>query len=80
MPLKDFKRIAALAFSKEDLSGVDTEVLHGCALKEFKPCVAPIRACAKMIRECCLLFSGDIDSLELDNMRHIFQKKVQIID
>lgn len=75
----DFKKVYALAVSDADLSNSNIDALIGCATKDFKQVCVPVESAAKLLRECICLFSGGIDTEELQNMRQVYKKNVVLI-
>ena len=50
MTKKEFITATKIALSDESLAQYDDSVLHGCALINFQPVVAHIKAIARFIR------------------------------
>ena len=62
-----------------ELTEVDTTILFGCALSNFKPVTTTIRVVAAMIRYQCIQLNGEFDTEELNSLANIFRRKVTII-
>lgn len=68
-----------IAVSKEDLSGVDVDILLGIGLKVFSPVIVPVRTVAKFIRWQCVNIDGSIDGEALDEMMKLLKSKTTIV-
>lgn len=78
MTKHEFKQAVTIA-ENEDLTGVDAEILNGCALPTFEPVYCTLKQVAKLILWQARQFNGQWDSFELDNCATIARRKFQII-
>ena len=74
-----FKEACAIAFSDEDLSQVNDDILFGFGLPEFKPIVTNLRTVAKTIRWQSQQLNGEIDNEALNQCKTLMRHKVSII-
>lgn len=81
MNKKEFSEILEIVQNKEiDLSEIDELILHGCALPEFKyPVYVTRKQVAKLIRWDCLMWNGEFNSEELNQIGIIGKRKFRIV-
>lgn len=79
MTKTEFNRCFDIAKSEADLSQFDMEILHGCGLPSFQKVSVVPQVAARLLRWQCFCLTGGIDNEELNNMRNIFRRKVELI-
>lgn len=79
MTKEQFAEAFKIARSDEDLSQVDDSILHGCGLPEFQPVTVTINCFAKLLRYQITQLNGGVDEIELNNMRWIARRKIQVV-
>lgn len=79
MTNNQFKAACAIAFSDDDLSNVNDDILFGFGLPNFKSVITNLRTVAKTIRWQSQQLNGEIDNEALNECKEYLKKKVQII-
>jgi len=75
----EFTRAVEIATSDRDLGGIDTSILHGYGLEDFRAVAVSLDTVAAMIRWQCCYLTGGIDAEELADIRRIFRRRVEIV-
>ncbi len=74
-----FSAAVEIAKGNADLSAIDTQILFGYGLRNFGPVAATVETVAAVIRWECVMLNGEIDSVALDTIHHIFRRKVTVV-
>ena len=79
MTKAELSQAVAIAKSDKDLTGVDTDHMVGYGLSCFEPVHVTLDMVASMIRYQCIMFNGDIDGNELNELADAGRRKFIVI-
>ena len=79
MTKAELSQAVAIAKSNADLAGVDTSHMVGYGLNSFEPVHVTLDMVASMIRYQCIMFNGDIDGNELNELADAGRRKFIVI-
>jgi len=76
----EFEKAMKIATDNDrDLSDIDESVLYGCGLPGFGKRTVTLECAAKLLRWQCVRFDGSIDEEELNSMRVICRKRIEVV-
>ncbi len=78
MNATEFKRVFKAAQTYVD--GVDTNILFGCGLSDFKRVAVTTEVAGAFLRGETICLNGNFDMEAVNNIREIYRRKVILLD